>query len=182
MIPAMELPAGPRLHCFNKPPAMLPPTAPDRSWMIRLTIAALMARPPTLPRSAHSCSARSSPPPPVPRRACLARGVGQVPPPRRRPAAAPAFESARSGWRDVAACDATHARPAPTVPGWRRAANGTKVLRDALGRAAEAPTVVVHRAEQDLSGLGGPVDVGDLGPPGRGARHVLVGEEVVAQP
>jgi hypothetical protein len=36
--PAIELPRVPRSYCFNAEPAMLPPTAPEISWMIRPTI------------------------------------------------------------------------------------------------------------------------------------------------
>src|SRR6516162_9082168 len=36
--PAIELPTVPRLYCFSAEPAMLPPTAPEISWMIRPTI------------------------------------------------------------------------------------------------------------------------------------------------
>src|SRR5215510_4741563 len=42
-IPAMELPTGPRLSDFRRPPAMLPPTAPLTSSMIRLMIVGLIA-------------------------------------------------------------------------------------------------------------------------------------------
>ena len=38
MMPAIELPVVPRLRFLKIAPPMLPPTAPDTSWMMRLVM------------------------------------------------------------------------------------------------------------------------------------------------